>query len=54
MDKNGKLGMRCTYCERPAVPDTDPPVCSEHADMDKTASDKSSLKGVSQDGSIWV
>lgn len=38
MDKTGKLNIPCTYCEKDALPDSDPPVCEEHAKMVKKAS----------------
>ena len=37
MIKNGKH-IQCTYCEKPALQDTDPPVCEEHAKLKKKAS----------------
>lgn len=53
MDKNGKMGIQCTYCDRLALQDTDPPVCSDHKDLEKTAAEMHTLKEVSQDGTIW-
>ena len=40
MDKTSKLNIPCTYCEKNALPDTDPPVCEEHARLVKKASKK--------------
>lgn len=37
MIKNGKH-IQCTYCEKTALQDTDPPVCEEHAKLKKKAS----------------
>ena len=39
MIKNGKF-LQCTYCEKQALPDTEPPVCEEHNKLQKKASDK--------------
>jgi hypothetical protein len=33
MDKQSKLNIPCTYCDKDALPDTDPPACAEHKDM---------------------
>lgn len=38
MEKKGKEGIVCTYCDKPALPDTDPPVCIECESMHKHAS----------------
>jgi len=32
MDKKSNESVPCTYCDNPALPNTDPPVCAEHAD----------------------
>ena len=37
MIKNGKH-LQCTYCEKTALQDTDPPVCEEHNKMKKKSS----------------
>ena len=37
MEKTGKLNIPCTYCDKDALPDTDPPVCEEHLNMQKNA-----------------
>ena len=37
MIKNGKY-IQCTYCEKTALQETDPPVCEEHAKLKKKAS----------------
>jgi len=39
MIKNGKH-LQCTYCEKTALQDTDPPVCEEHQKLKKKASKK--------------
>ena len=36
MIKNGKF-LQCTYCEKQALPNTEPPVCEEHNKLDKKA-----------------
>lgn len=40
MIKNGKL-LPCTYCDKVAIPGSDPPVCEDHKDapMKKKASE---------------
>lgn len=30
MDKQSNLNIPCTYCDKDALPNTDPPVCAEH------------------------
>ena len=40
MDKTGKLNIPCTYCDKDALPDSDPPVCEEHARLAKQAAKK--------------
>lgn len=32
MDKQSNLHIPCTYCDKDALPNTDPPVCEEHRD----------------------
>lgn len=39
MEKTSKLNIPCTYCGNDAIPDTDPPVCAEHREMVKKASE---------------
>lgn len=39
MEKKGKEGIICTYCDAPALPDTDPPVCVACEQMHKHASE---------------
>ena len=39
MIKNGKH-IQCTYCEKTALQDTEPPVCEEHAKLKKKAGKK--------------
>ena len=38
MIKTGKMGIKCTYCDAEALPDTEPPVCEEHKELRKEAS----------------
>ena len=40
MRKNSAEGIQCTYCDKPALPETEPPVCEEHVKMKKQASKK--------------
>ena len=40
MEKKGKEGIVCTYCDKPALPDTDPPVCVECETMHKHATEE--------------
>lgn len=53
MDKTGKTGMRCTYCDNMALPDTYPPVCHDHKDFEKKADTDTSLKELERTGHIW-
>lgn len=39
MEKNGKISMACTYCQKPAVKDTFPPVCEDHRMVKKSSKD---------------
>lgn len=39
MIKNGKH-LQCTYCEKTALQDTDPPVCEEYNKLKKKSSKK--------------
>lgn len=39
MEKKGKEGIVCTYCDKPAIPDTDPPVCADCQMIHKEAQD---------------
>lgn len=39
MEKCSAVKKVCTYCDKDALPDTDPPVCEEHKNM-KTASEE--------------
>ena len=36
MDKKSSEGIPCTYCDKDALPGTDPPVCEEHKAMGET------------------
>ena len=38
MEKTGKENIPCTYCQKDALPNTDPPVCEDHL-LDKRASE---------------
>lgn len=50
MRKISSEGIPCTYCGKPALPGTEPPVCKEHFEMRKNASaDPSTLKELSTD-----
>ena len=40
MEKKSKEGIVCTYCDKPALPDTDPPVCVECECMHKRAAEE--------------
>jgi hypothetical protein len=40
MRKNSAEGIQCAYCDKPALPETEPPVCEEHVKMKKQASKK--------------
>lgn len=53
MDKKGTEGIKCVFCGNPAIKDTYPPVCTEHAGMDKTASEGDTLASIEQDDRIW-
>lgn len=44
MKKNSAEGHVCVYCDRPAEPDTYPPVCSEHADARKKRASSGSVE----------
>ena len=43
MIKNGKF-LQCTYCQKQALPNTEPPVCEEHNKLRKKASHPKTLK----------
>lgn len=43
MEKKGAENKVCTYCDKDAVPGTEPPVCEEHQHS-KKASEPSTLK----------
>lgn len=43
LKKNGKF-LPCTYCDKTALPDTDPPVCEEHKKIKKKASKGKTIK----------
>lgn len=32
MDKQSNLNIPCTWCDKDALPNTDPPACAEHRD----------------------
>ena len=38
MIKNGSV-LQCTYCQEPALKDTEPPVCEKHKELRKKASE---------------
>ena len=38
MIKNGSI-VQCTYCQEPALKDTEPPVCEKHRELNKKASE---------------
>lgn len=48
MRKNSSVGAVCTYCDKPALPDTYPPVCEEcqesHKQLSKEATEKAGDK----------
>lgn len=44
MEKISSQNKVCTYCERPALPDTYPPVCEEHLHSKTASEDGSTLK----------
>lgn len=53
MDKKGTDGIRCVFCGKLALKDTYPPVCEDHLELNKTASDMATLDSIEQDGRIW-
>lgn len=44
MDKNAAEHLLCIYCDKEALPDTDPPVCADHIKLDKKASEPATIK----------
>jgi hypothetical protein len=40
MDKNSAEGKVCTFCNKDALPGTDPAVCSDHLMQTKEASEE--------------
>lgn len=44
LDKRSSMNIPCIYCEKDALPNTDPPVCVEHSDLVKKGSVSSTLK----------
>lgn len=44
MKKNSAEGHVCVYCDRPAEPDTYPPLCSEHANAGKKKASSGSIE----------
>ena len=53
MDKKGTAGLPCTFCDRDAVPGTNPPVCRLHMGQRKEASEgrePTTLKELDADG----
>lgn len=42
--KQSNKGIPCTYCEEPALPDTDPPVCEQCRKLNKKAAKVMTLK----------
>lgn len=40
MRKVSSEQIPCTYCEKQALPNTDPPVCEEHEKLKKSATDE--------------
>ena len=38
MIKNGSV-LQCTYCQEPALKNTEPPVCEKHKELHKKASE---------------
>lgn len=53
MDKCSSDHILCRYCDKEAIPDTYPPVCADHVELSKTASEGSTLKELENDHSIW-
>ena len=37
MKKKSNQGLPCIFCERDAVPNSDPPMCEHHMKLDKKA-----------------
>ena len=50
MIKNSNEHIPCTWCDRDALPHTDPPVCELHKDkkLDKQASEKKDVKSLKE------
>lgn len=44
MIKQSNKGVPCTYCDKKALPNTDPPVCDKHKGFKKKASGAKTLK----------
>lgn len=42
MEKRSNVGIPCTYCDKDAILNTDPPVCEDHLTVRKEASADSS------------
>jgi hypothetical protein len=39
MDKKSNENIPCTYCDKDAIPGTEPPVCKDHLEQRKEASE---------------
>lgn len=44
MKKISNQNMVCTYCDKDAIQDTNPPVCEEHINIGKKATEDKTLK----------
>lgn len=53
IDKKSTDGIRCVFCGKSAIKDTDPPVCEEHSKLQKNASEADTLDSIEQDDRIW-
>jgi hypothetical protein len=53
IDKKSTDGIRCVFCGAPATAGTNPPVCSDHLKLNKTAEDMDTLDSIEQDDRIW-
>lgn len=50
LDKRSSMNIPCIYCEKDALPDTNPPVCAEHVNLVKKGSASSTLKELEAKG----
>lgn len=44
MEKNSKERIVCTWCDKDALKDTDPPACLAHAHSKKASAEPATLK----------